>query len=121
MKYELTARFIALVCFILCALLLVLPWAYTPTYGVPADTDVQFMTRRAAPLFLVPAGVLWVVATEPHSPLRDRLTLWVMAAFMGTAATGLVAFAQGVASWTILVAAVLECAMAAVLWVTRKN
>jgi len=79
------------------------------------------MTRRASPLFLGFALVLWAAASAPRSALRDAIALAMAVTFVGVAFTGLSAWIAGTASWTILGAAIGECAIAAVLWFTRKN
>ncbi len=121
MSFAFTSRLIAWIFAILFAILCFFPAAYAPTYGVAASEGVQFLTRRASPMFIGTAVILWVAATAPRSALRDAVALGVAAMCIGIAVTGVVAWGQGAASPAILVAALLECLMAAALWVTRKN
>ena len=121
MTYTFVARALSVVLFVLFVLLLVFPALYTPTYGVVADEGVQFMTRRAAPMFAGPAIILWVAATAPRSALRDAVSLGIVVIFVGIALTGVSAFSQGVAAPTVLIAAIFECLAAGALWAVRKN
>lgn len=121
MTFLITARLVAIVFAVLFAILCFVPAAYAPTYGVAADEAVQFITRRASPMFIGPAIILWVAASAPRSLLRDAVAVGVALTCVGIAATGVLAWAQGIASPAILIAAVLECVMAAALLLTRKN
>lgn len=121
MSFSVAARIIAAVCAVLAVVWIFFPTLYTPAYGVAADAGAQFMTRRAAPMFVGQVVILWVAASQPRSALRDAVALGVSVIFAGIAMTGIVAFAQGVAAPTILIAALFECLAAIVLWVTRKN
>lgn len=121
LPFLLTARLIAVVCAVLFVILCFVPQAYAPTYGVTADEGVQFLTRRAAPMFIAPAIILWIAAAAPRTPLRDGIAGAVALMFIVIAVTGVSSWAQGTATASILVAAVLECLIAAALWFTRKN
>ncbi len=121
MSFALAARILAVVCGVLFVLLAVFPALYAPTYGVAAGEGVQFMTRRASPLFAGFAIVLWAAAAAPRSGLRDAVALAVAVFFIAVAVTGILAFLQGVAAPTILVAAAFECLAGCVLWAVRKN
>lgn len=121
MTFRIIARLVAIVFAVLFAILCFVPTAYAPTYGVVADDAVQFITRRASPMFIGPAIILWVAASALHGPLRDAVAVGVALTCIGIAATGVFAWAQGIASPVILIAAALECVMAAALLLTRKN
>jgi len=121
MTYTFVARALSVVFMVLFLVLFALPALYTLTYGVVADEGVQFMTRRAAPMFAGPAVILWVAATAPRSALRDGVSLGIVVIFLGIALTGTMAFFQGIAAPTILIAAIFECLAAATLWAVRKN
>ncbi|QEE35465.1 hypothetical protein FTO60_06950 [Octadecabacter sp. SW4] len=121
MSFALVARIVAAICAVLFVILLLFPATYAPTYGVAADMGVQFITRRAAPMFIAPAVILWCAASAPDTPLRRAVALGIALSFVGIAATGLAAYLAGTASAAILIAALGECLMAAALWATRKN
>ncbi len=121
MTFQLSARLIAVILTGLFVLLCFVPQAYAPTYGVGASDGVQFITRRASPMFIGLAIILWIASTAPRTALRDAVALGVAATFLGIAVTGVIAWIQGIASPMILAAAVLECCIAALVWVTRKN
>ena len=121
MSFALAARIVSVVCTVLFVILCFFPASYAPTYGVAAHEAAQFTTRRAAPMFIGVAVVLWAAASAPRSPLRDAIAGGVAVMWLAIAATGVVAWGQGVATPAILVAAVLESTLAAALWFTRKN
>lgn len=121
MTFGFAARAVATVCAVLFVVFAVFPALYAPTYGVTADEGVQFMTRRAAPMFIGPAVILWCAASSPRTPLRDAVAAGVSLIFLGIAFTGVIAFVQGVAAPAILIAAAFECLAAGVLWMVRKN
>ena len=121
MSFALVARIVAVICAVLFVILLVFPAVYAPTYGVVADTGAQFITRRAAPMFIAPVVILWFAAQAPDSPLRHAVALGFALAFVGIAATGVAEYLAGTSSAAILIAALGECLIAAALWVTRKN
>ncbi len=121
MTFKPVARGVALVCAVLFVVLAFVPQAYAPTYGVVADEGVQFLTRRASPMFIAPAIILWLAASAPRSGLRDGVVIGVALMWVGVALTGVVAWMQGIASPLILLAAALECTLAALVWAARKN
>ena len=79
------------------------------------------MTRRAAPMFLAPMIILWAASSAPRSGLRDVVAFGFAALFVGVGVTGVVAWMQGIAAPMILLAAVGEALIAALLLGTRKN
>ena len=121
MSFRLASSLVALVCLILFFALLIAPQLYTPTYGVAADAGAQFMTRRASPMFLGFAVIFWLSRGSDPSAARDAIIYGGAAAFVGVALTGVFAWTSGVASFAILIAAILECALAAVLLVSKRN
>ena len=121
MSFAFVARAEALVFAVLFVILCFFPAAYAPTYGVEADQAAQFITRRAATMFLAPMVILWAAGGMDRSPLRDAVAAGVALMMLGIAATGVVAWMQGVATPTILIAAAAEVLMAAMIWAARKN
>lgn len=121
MTFKLAARIVAAILGVLFIILAVFPAVYMPTYGVAADEGVQFMARRAAPMFLAPAVILWAAANAPRGGLRDVIAWSVGITLFGVAGTGILAFAQAIASPVIILAAAGECLMGAALIATRKN
>ncbi|AKS45854.1 hypothetical protein SAMN05444287_0956 [Octadecabacter temperatus] len=121
MTFQLTARLVVLVCAILFVIFLFAPQAYSPLYGVETNQSAQFMTRRAAPMFLAPVIVLWAASSAAHSKLREAVALGFAVMFAGVAMTGVLAWMQGTAAPMILLAAAGEVLIAALLLGTRKN
>ena len=106
-------------CLALCAVLLVSPGLYTRLYGVTADAGGTFLGRRAAPLFLGLAVFFWVLRDVGQGPLQDA-TAWAAALiFAGIAVTGIWAYLGGTASRGILVAAMIEIAIAVAFLFSR--
>ena len=120
MNYKFVASLVAAVCVVLFALFMFAPQLYAPTYGVTADTGAVFMTRRASPMFLALAWILWASRDAPRSALRDSVSFGGALSFAAVAATGVFEWATGVASSAILVAAVSEVGLAALLVYTAK-
>ena len=114
-SFRLTCSLLALVWFVLFAVLCIAPSLYAPTYGIEASEGVQFITHRASPMFLGFAILLWVLRDEAPSRLRDMVVIAMVAAFIGISLTGLYDFVRGYASQTIAIAALIETLMAVVL------
>ena len=114
-SFRLTCSLLALVWFVLFAVLCIAPALYAPTYGIEASEGVQFITRRASPMFLGFATLLWALRDEAPSRLRDMVVIAMVVAFIGISLTGLYDFVRGYASQTIAIAALLETLMAVVL------
>ena len=121
MTFQLCARLAVIVCTVLFVIFLFAPQAYSPLYGVDTNQGAQFMTRRAAPMFLAPMIILWAASSAPHSRLRDAVALGFSVMFAGVCVTGVLAWMQGVAAPMILLAAAGEAVIAALLFSTRKN
>ncbi|MCO4848455.1 MAG: hypothetical protein KC448_10845 [Yoonia sp.] len=103
----------ALICVVLFALLLLSPVSYPGTYGVNADAGALFMGRRASPMFLGFAVMLWLARDTGPSVLRDALCWGIAAAFAGVALTGTFEYLRGLANAVILAAAAGELLIAA--------
>ena len=121
MTYRTAASLVAVVCAVLALLFILAPHLYAPTYGVEADTGAVFITRRAGPGFLGLALILWVSRDAPASKLRGGVAMGAALCFAGVAATGVFDWARGVASASILIAAVSEVLLAVVLIYTSRN
>ena len=63
----------ALICAVLFTLLLLSPASYIATYGVSADAGSMFMVRRASPMFLGFAVMLWLARDTGPSLIRNAL------------------------------------------------
>ena len=102
----------ALICAVLFALLLLSPASYISTYGVGADAGSMFMVRRASPIFLGFAVMLWLARDIGPSPIRNALCCGIAAAFAGIAFTGVFECMRSVASAAILIVAASELLIA---------
>lgn len=121
MTFQVIARLVVLVCSVLFVIFLFAPQAYSPLYGVETNTSAQFMTQRAASMFLAPMIILWAASSAPRSALRDAVALGFAALFAGVCITGVIAWMQGIATPMILMAAFGEAMIAVLLLATRKN
>ena len=110
----------ALVCLILFALLLTNGGMYVETYGVAADDGARFMARRAAPMFVGLAVLLWLVRDLPKGTARDAICSAMAVIFAGIACTGIYEYLVGVAAAPILLAAVAELGIALAFVVVRR-
>ena len=102
----------ALICAVLFALLLLSAASYIATYGVGADAGSMFMVRRASPIFLGFAVMLWLARDIGPSPIRNALCCGIAAAFAGIAFTGVFEYMRSVASAAILIATAGELLIA---------
>lgn len=114
MPFRLAATLTAIVCAILFPVLLLAANGYMATYGVDSNASAAFMSRRAAPVLLGLAVILWMARDAAPTPERRAISVGVILCFAGIAATGIYEFATGFAGWTILVAAAGELVIAAV-------
>jgi hypothetical protein len=121
MTFQLISRLVAAVCAVLFAIFLFAPQVYSPLYGVETNVSAQFMTRRAAPMFLAAMIILWAASSARRSPLRDAVALGVAAMFAGVCITGLIALMQGIATSMVLMAALGEALIPVLLLSTCKN
>ena len=120
MSFRLAATFVAFVCAVLFVILLLIPASYMATYGVNATGSAIFMGRRASPLMLGLAVLLFYARDLRMSPAREAIRTAVIVIFAGIALTGILEFMLGNANGTILIAAFAELLVAAVfLWGIR--
>ena len=118
--FRIISILVAAICLILFALLLLAPAIYVGIYGVASDTQVAFMVRRASPMFLGFAVMLWLSRHAAQSPIRNAVAWGVAAAFTGVALTGLFEFSRGGANAMILLAAAGELLIAALFLRTTR-
>ena len=120
--FRLACSLTALVCAVLFLIFLIVPGHYIAGYRVEADASGVFLGRRASPLFLGLALLLWMVRDQ-FDPVLQRAVCWSMiAVFAGIALTGVAAFVTGVAGQIILLAAVGELVIAgAFFWAMRRS
>ena len=106
--------FLATGCFVsfVGLVLLLAPHSYFQLYATQYDPGMDLPARRFAPAVVA----LWVVLIMARSRSPGRflasLSLICALAFLGVAATGLLAWSSGVARPTILWAAVVEGSIA---------
>ena len=108
------AVFVAVLCAALFALLLFDARIYIDLYGVTGGEGALFTGRRAAPLFAGFAVLFWCARNAEPSPLRHGICWTAIVTFALIAMTGIFAFATGIASFSILVAAICELLIAGV-------
>lgn len=121
MPFRLAATLTAIVCAVLFVIFLLAPQSYSAGYGVPGDAAGEFLGRRASPLLLGLAVMLWSGRNAPASPLRSAVCYGVGVCFAGIAFTGLYEYGRNVASITIVVAAGLEMVVAAVFLLAARR
>jgi hypothetical protein len=119
--FRITAIVSAIVFLALFGLLLVDGRLYVATYGVPQDAGADFLARRAAPLFLGLAVILWMLRDLPVGATRDALCLGMVPLWFGIAATGVYEYATGQASAAVLVAAAAAILIGGVFLVARRR
>lgn len=104
------------------AVLLVAPHSYFQLYATAYDPGMDFPARRFSPAVLALGVVLVLARSLPPGPFLARLCLICAVAFLGVAATGLIAWSQGIARPAIIGAAALEGTVAALfLWVWARK
>ena len=119
--FRLVCSLTAVICAVLFVIFALFPGQYTAGYGVAADGGGIFLGRRASPLFLGLAILLWMLRDQ-LDPVVQRAVSWSMiAVFAGIALTGLIAFASGVAGQTILVATLGEVVVAAAFFIAMRR
>jgi hypothetical protein len=103
------------------AVLLVAPQSYFQLYATDYGSGMDFPARRFSPAVLA-LGVVLILARSLHpGPFLASLCLICALAFLGVAATGLLAWSQGIARPSILGAASIEVVIAALfLWVWQR-
>lgn len=110
--FRFAAILTALVCVILFLVFLLAPGSYPGTYGVATNPSAEFITRRASPMFLGLALMLWMGRNAPDSPLRQAVCIGIAVLFAGIAFTGMYEYGRGFASVAIVVAAAGELVLA---------
>ncbi|SEQ20122.1 hypothetical protein SAMN05428995_103197 [Loktanella sp. DSM 29012] len=108
----------AVICLGLFCVLLISPGLYVGLYAQP-DAGAAFMGRRAAPIFLGLAVLMFVLRDTAPGALRDAVAFGMAATWAGIALTGIWSYGMGQASYAILVAAGIEFAMAAAFVIAR--
>lgn len=112
--------FTAFCCLALFLLLVSSGGYYAETYGVTGDAGAVFISRRASPMFLGLAALLWMARDLPRGPGRDAICIGMAVMWAGIAVTGVYEFATGVAKPAILLAAVAETGLALGFVVLRR-
>ncbi|MEL6511631.1 MAG: hypothetical protein AAGK28_04290 [Pseudomonadota bacterium] len=97
------------------------PTVYLTGYGVPVNDSATFITRRAAPMFLGLAFMMWAIRNQTPSPARRAITDGTALLLLGIAATGLYALATGAVGPKILVGVAVELPFAAALLASRNT
>ncbi|WP_342075673.1 hypothetical protein [Yoonia sp. SS1-5] len=110
----------ATLCVALFILFVVNSGYYIATYGVAPDSGADFLGRRAAPLFLGLAIVLWACRDLDVGSARDGICLAMAVTWMGIAATGIYEWTIGTASFAILVAAFSEIVIGTLFLLARR-
>jgi hypothetical protein len=121
----LTFRPVAMIASAFCLALSVL-WfadvsAYTALYGIELGEGGNQLGRRASPILLGLGVLLYLARDEAPSPLRRTVCLGAVLIFAGVGVTGLIAYQSGAASFAILVAALTEFAVAAVMYSVAQD
>lgn len=111
----------AIFCLALFLLLLTSGGFYARTYGVTADLGAVFISRRASPMFLGLAVVLWMARDLPQGTARDAICIGMAVTWAGIAVTGLYDYATGVARFPIALAAVAETGLALAFLAVRRS
>ena len=97
--------------------LLLAPGSYFQLYAMVYDPGMDFPGRRFAPAVLALGALLLVARQLEPGPFVATLCLICALAFLGVAATGVQAWASGIARPAILGAAASEIVVAVVfLW-----
>ena len=116
--FRMVCSLTAVVALALFGLLLILPGHYTAGYGVAADVGGIFMGRRASPMFLGLAILLWMVRDEVEPNIQRAISLSMIALFAGIAFTGIWSFASGLGNMANLLAAFCERLIAIAFFIT---
>lgn len=97
------------------------PHLYLAGYGVPRTDSAEFITRRASPMFLGLAWMLWFARALEPSPARILISDGTAILLLGIAATGLYSLVTGAVGPKILVGVAVEVSFASALWLTRNR
>ena len=121
MTYRLVAMGVAATCVALFVFLMLIPAAYPPLYGVDGGAGAAFVGRRFSGFLLGLGVALWIARDLPPGRGRDAVCLGAALAFATTALTGIGDWLSSLAGPTILGAAAVELAIAAVLLAVRRR
>ena len=119
--YKTACTLTALVCLVLFIIFVTIPGSYTAGYGVPADAGGAFLGRRASPMLLGLAILLWMLRDQSDVGVQRAVALAMAVSFAGIALTGVYAFMTGVASQTIVIAALGELVIAGAFLVIMRR
>jgi hypothetical protein len=119
--FRMVCSLTAVIAMALFGLLLILPGHYTAGYGVTADVGGMFMGRRASPLFLGLAILLWMVRDEVEPNIQRAVSLSMIGLFAGVACTGIWSFASGLGNTNILLAALGEYIIALAFFIAMRR
>ncbi|MEL7213269.1 MAG: hypothetical protein AAGK92_11440 [Pseudomonadota bacterium] len=97
------------------------PTVYLTGYGITTEDSAQFITRRASPMFLGLAYMMWAIRNLEPSPARRVLTDGTALLLLGIAATGLYSLTTGAVGPEILVGVAVEIPFAAALLSVRSK
>lgn len=108
-KLSLAAAALSMTLFVL---LLIFPGVIYWLFELPADDTADFMSRRAALLFLGLAVVAFAGRNEPNSGMRRAVSLGMAVLMAGLAGLGAIEFFRGACGVGIWLAVVTEAAFA---------
>ena len=91
------------------------PWVYLTGYGVSTNDSAEFITRRASPLFLGLAYMMWAIRDLEPSPARRAITDGTALLMVVFAVTGLYSLATGAVGPKILIGVAVEVPFALAL------
>ena len=111
----------AILCLALFPLLLLNGGFYVQSYGVTAHAGADFLGRRASPMFLGLAALLWFGRNTGIGPARDAICYGMAFMWAGIAATGIYEFTVGTAQPMIVGAAALELVVAVAFIIARTR
>lgn len=97
------------------------PQVYLAGYDIEQTDSALFITRRASPMFLGLAYMMWAIRNMDPSPARRVITDGCAVLLLGIAVTGLYALATGAVGLKILVGAAVEIPFAAALLAVRNK
>ncbi len=119
--FRLVSMFSAVLCLALFPVLLFNSGFYVESYGLNADAGADFLGRRASPMFLGLAILLWMGRDLEIGRARDAICIGMAVMWAGIALTGTYEFVMGNARPTIVLAALVEAAFAAAFVIARTR
>ncbi|WP_322893753.1 MULTISPECIES: hypothetical protein [unclassified Yoonia] len=111
----------AVICLALFGVLLTNGGQYVATFAIAPDQGADFVARRAAPVFVGLAVILWMLRDLPVGTARDGICIGMIVLWLGIAVTGVFEFASGQAGAAILIASAAEVLGALAFWVARRR